>query len=562
MSAWLHIQHVTKSYGLHTVLNDVSLLLHPGERVGLVGANGVGKSTLLKIAAGEITPDSGRVVRAPDMATGYLRQVILGRDDAALGVLLNEAVADMRRIEVRLRELEAMMTGASGDLAQLMAEHGDLLEVFERRGGYTLDHRQAEVLSGLGIAHLELSRRFGSLSGGEKARVGLAMLLLASPELLLLDEPTNHLDYRSADWLEAYIGAHRGALLIVSHDRHFLNRTVGAVVEIDEFSRKTQHYTGDYESYRRAKAAERAKWRADYAAQQQEIRVLRLEAAETARRNDNYRAHTDNDKLLRNAKRAKHQATVSQRVRDAEVRLSRLLADPIPEPPDDLHFDADLDVDKIGSRLPLRAVSLVKCFGSRAVLGDVSLDLMRASRVVIVGENGAGKSTLLRILAGLDTPDSGSVQVNPGVRIGWLDQEQRLVSGDLTLFEAYGAGLPDPPKALQARLIKSGLFRYTDFDKPVRSLSSGELRKLHIARLIASRANLLILDEPTNDISLEVLEGLEAALRSFPGAVIAASHDRYFIRQFVGAPPGGEIWELRDGVLLKSGLAAYAGVMT
>jgi macrolide transport system ATP-binding/permease protein len=551
----LVIHQITKSYGLHQILNGVSLALNPGQRVGLVGANGVGKSTLLKIVVGEVEADSGSVQHAPGEEIGYLAQVIHGFEGQTIDQLAAAALGKLRQLEARLRDLEDRMAAASGSkLERIMAEYGEVTAQFEHYGGYELDYRLDQVFDGLGIGHIPRNRLFGSLSGGEKSRVGLALLLLGAYDVLLLDEPTNHLDFASMNWLEGYLRAYRGGLLIVSHDRQFLNRTVTAIVEIDEHQRTAKHYGGDYDAYLVAKAQERRKWREDYARQQEEINALRLQVKETARRNNNYRTHSDSDKYIRNFKKAQHDTTVSKRIHVAEEKLRRIETDPIPEPPDDLRFNPDFDPQALKGRLPLIAGRLTKTFGGRAVLADVSLELGVHSRVVIVGPNGAGKSTLLRILAGYEQADGGSVQVNPGVRLGYLDQEQETLYPNLTLFEMYRLGLPETDQQLKATLLKSGLFRYEEFGKRVGELSRGQQRKLQIARLIAARANLLILDEPTNSISFDVLEAFETALRGFPGPIIAASHDRRFIENF-----GGEVWEMRDGALLKNTTAYWVG---
>ncbi len=546
---YLQLTNITKSYGLHTVLNGVSLILNGGERIGLVGANGVGKSTLLKIIMGEVTPDSGSVTLPAGLQLGYLRQALTDIEGKTVDNLIDESLAGLRALEGRMRDLEGQMGISSGGaLEAVMAAYGDTIEQFERRGGYDVDYRLDTVLAGLRIDHIPRDRVFTSLSGGERARIAVALLLLQSPDVLLLDEPTNHLDFATLAWLEGYLAAYRGAILIVSHDREFLNHTVSAIIEIDEHTRAAKRYTGDYDTYARAKAQERLKWRADYAAQQDEIKALRIEIKEGAHRNNNYRAHTDNDKFVVNIKRETHAGTVSKRVRAAEEKLSRLLENPIPEPPDDLHFDAELNVQKLEGRLPVWATGVSKAFGARCVLREASFALDLNSRVVLIGPNGAGKSTLLRMIVGEEKPDSGEIYVHPAVRIGYLTQDEPHFDG-LTLFEAYCMGMPGDPQMLKARLIKSGLFPYRDFDKPVRSLSSGEGRKLQIARLIAARANLLVLDEPTNHVSFEVLEGLEDAIRQFPGPVIAASHDRRFIQWF-----SGEVWEVAEGQLLRSAL--------
>lgn len=539
MSAYLTLSGISKSYTFHQILNQITFVLNEGERIGLVGANGVGKSTLLKIIVGEIEADSGTVTLAPERQLGYLRQVMTQIDGKTLEDFISEATAQIHRLDARLRELEYMM--GSQDV---MDEYGDTLDQFERYGGYELDSRVDTVLNGLRVGHLPRHRLVSTLSGGEKARVGLALLLLQSPDVLLLDEPTNHLDHASLEWLENYLRSYRGAVLVVSHDRHFLNRAVNAIVEIDEHTRGCKRYNGDYDTYQLAKQRERRKWEQDFSRQQEEIKVLRLEVKETARRNDNYRTPSDGDKLLLNAKKANHERTVSKRVRAAEEKLNRILADPIPQPPDPLRFEPDFDPHALTGRLPLVVSNVTKIYGLRHVLDNVSFSVQPDSRILLVGENGAGKSTLLRLITGVEKPDEGEIYVHPAVRIGYLDQEQRLLNPALNVFDAYKEGLPGHDQQLMSVLLRSCLFRYEELDRKVGDLSSGQQRKLQIARLIAGRANVLLLDEPTNYISFDVLEEMEDALKVFPGAVIAASHDRRFIQQF-----GGEVWEVTDGQL-------------
>jgi macrolide transport system ATP-binding/permease protein len=553
MSAYLTLRNISKSYSFHHILSDVSLIVNAGERIGLVGANGVGKSTLLKIVTGEIEADGGEVILAPDRKLGYLAQVIEGYDDQTLDALIAASVEALHQLERRMRALETDMTNAEGDaLDAIMREYGDVTEQFERYGGYDIDYRIDLVLEGLGVAHLARERVFGTLSGGEKARVGLALLLLQSPDVLLLDEPTNHLDFATMNWLEDYLRQYRGAILVVSHDREFLNRIATAIVEIDEHSRAAKRYSGNYDVYQRAKAQEKLKWIRDYAEQQEEIKALRLQVKETARNNNNYRAHTDNDKFVLGIKKNTHADTVSKRVRAAEEKLRRIEENPIPQPPDELRFEAEFDPQELKGRLPLIVSQVSKRYGDKTVLDDVSFTVPQRGRIVLVGVNGAGKSTLMRIIAGEETPDSGEVFVNPAVKIGYLDQDGRASDAGLTVFEAYQHGLDVPEQALMSMLLRSGLFRYDDMDKRVEVLSAGQQRKLQIARLMAGGANLLMLDEPTNYVSFDVLEELEAALKLFPGPVIAASHDRRFIQQF-----GGEVWALEGGHMLVDGYAKY-----
>lgn len=564
MPAILTAYDISKSYGYHTVLNDVSLILNPGERIGLVGANGVGKTTLLKIIVGSERADTGTTTLAPGCKLGYLAQVIERAAHHTFGDLIDEAVYELRALETTLRSLEADMTSASGDaLAAIMAAYGDASERFERLGVYDLDHRIAEILTGLGLAHFDRARPFDSFSGGERAIGALALLLLQSPDALLLDEPTNHLDFARLAWLEDYLRQYRGAALIVSHDRHFLNRAVNAIVEIDDHSRQTKRYAGNYDSYAAAKARERRQWQQDYARQQDEIRALQLEAKQTARRNDNYRAHTDGDKFVRNFKIAQHDATVARRIHLAEEKLARILADPLPRPPRPLAFDYDFHPEALQGRTPLSASGLVKAYAGRRIVDSVSFALAPDSRVILVGPNGAGKSTLLRLLVGAENPDAGEVRRHPAVRIGYLMQEKTAFDPQQPAFDAYLNGLEGTERQLKARLLEMGLFRYDELEKRVGELSAGQQRKLQIAHLIAEQANLLILDEPTNHASFDVVEGLEAALASFQGPVIAATHDRRFMRELACGSRPAEIWALANGHIIRypGGWGEYAAAL-
>jgi macrolide transport system ATP-binding/permease protein len=552
----LAIEHIAKSFGFHQVLRDVSLILNAGQRLALVGANGVGKSTLLKIISGEQSADSGSVTIPAGLALGYLPQVLPIHEGQTLADLIRESLRHLVELENRMRALESRMNAAPADLDAVMAEYGEVSEQYERYGGYELDYRVEAVLSGLRVAQIDRQRLFTTLSGGEKARVALALLLLRAPDVLLLDEPTNHLDFDSLTWLEGFLQSYRGAVLMVSHDREFLNRTVNLIVEIDEHTRRARQYTGNYDAYLAVKAQERIKWEQDYDQQQEEIKLLRQEMKSGAHQNSNYRSHADADKFIRNFKKAQHDRTVSKRVRVAEEKLKRIEANPIPRPPKPLRFTAGFDPQALRGRLPLYAEGLHKAYGDRVILDDVTFTLGPASRVALVGPNGAGKSTLIKILAGLEPPDRGAVYLNPGVRVGYLAQEDDGFDPALTVLDAYQRDLPATDQQSKATLIHLGLFQYDDLGKRVGELSSGQRRKLQIARLIAQGANLLILDEPTNFVSFDVLEELEAALRDFPGPVIAASHDRRFLRQF-----GGEIWTVRDGVVTPHGGAALEEVL-
>jgi macrolide transport system ATP-binding/permease protein len=449
-------------------------------------------------------------------------------------------------MEARLRTLEEAMAHPDGDLDALLAEYGALNEAFEARGGYDLDHRIDEVFAGLGIAGLGRERIVSTLSGGEKSRVGLAALLLRSPDLLLLDEPTNHLDFAALAWLEEYLQRFQGALLVVSHDRHFLNQTVQSIIEIDEHSKEAKLYSGNYDFYAAVKAQERAKWVEGYWAQQEEIWELRKLLKTKARQNPFERAPRDNDKFAYTFKAEKLQASISRTMRNAEERLRRLEEEPIPKPPSELEINPSFDPQALVSKTPLVVAGVSKCYGDQPILNDVSCSVEPDSRIVIVGPNGAGKSTLLKIMAGLIQPDEGQCFTAASVVVGHLDQEQETLEESGTLIDAYCQGRTGDWEDLKAELLEYGLFTWPDLRKPVASLSVGQKRKLQLARLIAQRANLLLLDEPTNHISLDVWEEFERALLRFPGPIVAISHDRRFIERFAS-----EIWEMEAGRLRR-----------
>ncbi len=540
----LNVNELSVSYGVQAVLHNVSFVLNAGQRAGLVGANGAGKSTLLKAIIGEVMPDSGAVAIPAGAEIGYLPQTVPAYGDETLDDLIYQAQGDLRQLEARLHELESDMAGAeAGD--DLFAEYGRLTEQFERRGGYELDYRIDIVFSGLRLSHIARDRRVATLSGGEKARVSLAALLLKSPDLLLLDEPTNHLDFFALAWLESYLAAHRGGLIVASHDREFLNHTANLILEIDEHSRALKQYKGDYDAYLAAKAVERVAWAEAYARQQEEIKELRHAIRVQARQVAHNHAR-DGGKAAYDFKGGRVDWAVSRNVRAAEERLTRIEADPIPKPPEAMHINPEFDPHTLEGRTPLAANGLGKAFGRRVVLQDVSFALHPHSRILVVGPNGAGKSTLLRILAGLLPPDAGQVRLGQSVKLGYLDQEQETMNATETVFDAYRAGTIGFREDIEAEFFRSGLFSYAEVNKQVGELSVGQRRKLQIARLIAARANLLLLDEPTNHVSFDVLEEFEQALFDFPGPIIAVSHDRRFIQRF-----GGEVWELREGRLIQ-----------
>ena len=543
---FLAVHDVSKSYGAISVLNDISFIINDGDRVGIVGSNGVGKSTLLKILVGQEEVDAGTFSFAPSIEVGYLPQITPDFYGRTIQDLILESVGNLRQLEERMRQIETSLSTASEErTAALLEEYGHVSTRFQDRGGYELDYKIDTVLQGLRISYLPRTQAVETLSGGEKARIGLATLLLRSPDLLLLDEPTNHLDFASMEWLETYLSHYSGAIIMVSHDRQFLNRAVNQIFEIDEYNHHLKRYEGNYDAYTQTKAAERTKWEEDYERQQDEVKELRKRIRETARQvGHTYRAPRDNDKYARYFFAQRVDSTVSRNVRAAEEQLKRIEANPIPRPPELIRVSSYFRTEPIQSRVVLSATDLTKCWGERCILSGVHVTVPPDARIVLIGPNGTGKTTLLKILMGLETPDKGEVQAATGARIGYLPQEPTDLDLAKTVLETYRYGHIGYEADFVAKLIGYGLFRLEDMTKRVGQLSVGQRRKLEIACLMAQGPNVLLLDEPTNYISLDVLEAFETAILAFPGPIIAISHDRWFIQRF-----GGKVWELVDGKL-------------
>jgi macrolide transport system ATP-binding/permease protein len=541
----LTVHHLSKSFGAITVLDDVSFVVNRNDRVGIVGSNGVGKTTLLSMLVGQETIDSGSFSFAPSTEAGYLPQTTPEFYGRTMQDLILESVGNLRQLEECMRELEAAMSSARGDqLSGLMEEYDLVSTRFQDRGGYELDYKIGVILDGLRISYLARDREMQTLSGGEKARVGLATLLLRSPDLLLLDEPTNHLDFASLEWLEAYLSGYKGAIMLVSHDRQFLNRAVNQIFEIDEHTHHLKKYEGNYDAYVLAKAAERAKWEEDYERQQEEIKELRKRIRETARNVAHNRFPSDGDKLAYNFFGGRVQNTISRGVRAAEEQLRRIEADPVPRPPKLMQVSSSFNVEPLQSEVVISANQLTKYWGETCILNEVSFSIASNARILLFGPNGAGKTTLLKIIMHLERPDKGAISIVDSARIGYLPQDPHL---DLnkTVIETYRYGQVGYEGEFVGRLIGYGLFRLEDMQKKVGQLSIGQRRKLEIARLMAEGPNVLLLDEPTNYISLDVLDAFEAAIMAFPGPVVAVSHDRWFMQRF-----GGKVWELVDGKIV------------
>ncbi|MEU7481813.1 ABC-F family ATP-binding cassette domain-containing protein [Lentzea sp. NPDC042327] len=510
MSGQLTLKKISKSFAHRRVFDDVSLTVRPGERVGVVGENGSGKSTLLRLAAGVDTPDDGEVTVVAQ-GVGHLGQVLDLPPGATVGDAVDSALADLRSLERRI---------AVAAREQRLAEYGDLLTAFELRGGYTADARVEAAMSALGVGGIGRDRELGAVSGGQRARLALAGVLSAEPELLLLDEPTNHLDGEALRWLEKRLLAHRGTVVVVTHDRLLLERVATTIVEVDGDRRTTARYGAGYAGYLAERRAARQRWEQAYAEWTGEVGHWTRWRGTTAHRVAPGRPIPDHNKCKYNGDGRRVQASVRTRVRSASERLERLRAAPVPRPPDPLHLNAPLDAAvREGAVLELRDVVV----GERLALAELTVDA--GQRLLVTGPNGAGKSTLLDVLAGVLRPDSGTVERHGAV--GYLPQETVVAQPRQPVLAAFGGDAGE--------LAALGLFREDDFATPVGALSVGQRRRLALARLLRAEWDVLLLDEPTNHLSPALVEELEAALAAYPGAVVVASHDRLLRQRWHGA---------------------------
>ena len=539
----LTLKDVSKSYGDRSVLDGVSLTVRPGEKAGVIGENGSGKSTLLRLIAAKETPDGGELaVRFPG-SVGYLAQTLpqtlgLGPRDTVRDAI-DAALAELRELERRISEAEAALSAQEPTEAELEA-YGDLLAAYEQRDGYRADSRVDAALHGLGLAHLGRERALGTLSGGEQSRLALACVLAAAPELLLLDEPTNHLDSSAVGWLEDHLLAHRGTLVVITHDRAFLERITTVILEVDRDLRGVTRYGDGWAAYRTAKAADRRRrvqehqeWLADVARTEELVGAAgRRLIGSGSDPGEGFGKH-----------RRSHEAKLSGQVRAARTRLDALLADPVPAPPRPLVFTGEpvlaggTDTESPGEPAPVAELESV------AVGDRLDLPFLRVTagrRLLVTGPNGAGKTTLLRVLAGDLAPDTGTVRRR--ARIGYLPQELPARLTRRSLLSTFAAGRPGLPEEYEEDLLALGLFRAEDLHVSVAALSVGQQRRLALARLVTRPADLLVLDEPTNHIALTLVEELEAALAAYRGAVVVVSHDRSFRGRFTG-----ERLELREG---------------
>ncbi|MCR5477108.1 MAG: ABC-F family ATP-binding cassette domain-containing protein [Lachnospiraceae bacterium] len=504
----LSCQNLSKEYVTGPVLSGISFHLDRGEKMAIVGINGAGKTTLLRILLGEVTPEEGSVTWQKDVRTGYLAQN--DTVDSSL-TLYEEVLSGCSRLvefESRLSEMERMMEQASGDaLTELMERYEQTRHRFDLMGGYSFRSEIIGVLKGLGFAEEDFSRSVTTLSGGQKTRLALGKLLLGKPDLLILDEPTNHLDMNSTAWLEEYLRSYSGAVLLVSHDRYFLDRLARKILELE--NTKGRVYEGNY---------------SDYAKKKKQLREAALKAWMNQQSEILHQEEVIEKLRSFNREKSIKRAESREKVLEKTVLLER------PEEVDS-RMHLSLSPDRISGNDVLSIEGLSKAFGDRTLFTDLSMDLKRGEHVALIGDNGTGKTTLLKILNGLETQDAGSIRLGTNVEIGYYDQEHQLLHPEKTIFEELSDEYPGMTVTRIRNTLASFLFTGDDVFKKISSLSGGERGRVALARLMLTGCNFLILDEPTNHLDIDSKEILEDALLSYEGTVLCVSHDRYFINR-------------------------------
>ncbi|MGJ3238096.1 MAG: ribosomal protection-like ABC-F family protein [Anaerolineae bacterium] len=528
----LRLTDIQKYYGTRLILDNVTMNLNQGERVALVGENGVGKTTLMRIINGVETYDAGVIDLREDATIGYLPQTVTGGDGVTVQAYIESATGDLDQLRARLRQLEQAMANTS-DNAGILAEYSEIQARFEARGGYDLTFKIEQIFEGLNIAHIDTARALHTLSGGERTRIALTALLLRQPDLLLLDEPTNHLDFAGIEWLERYLADYAHALLLITHDRTFINRVATVITELQPVTHRLHTYHGNYEDYLAQREREYQQQVDAYNQQTATLKTLqRTITTQTHNTRGKIPASVEGDKHIRFAKNMQSDKTKRRLITDARGRLEALEAERLTNPRHEWRVEFRFDPLPLPSAEPLRLQGISKSFGDVRVFDNVNAVVKNGERVVLVAPNGTGKSTLLRIIMGLQTSDAGTVTCSPSVRIGYLDQDGETLDPAQTVLACYREVTQGTDHELLAELHRTGLFSDASLlHKTVADLSVGQRRKLGLARLIASRANMLLLDEPTNHLDPLSLEALEQALIGFEGTLLAVSHDRRFVEK-------------------------------
>ena len=504
----LSCSNISRSFGDNHILKRVSFHMEEHEKAAVVGINGAGKSTLLKIIIGDLAPDEGSVTWAKGASIGYLAQ----HQDLEGAETIYDALLEVKRpileMEERLRNLEQSMKSASGEeLEAMLSEYSRLNHAFELENGYACRSEITGVLKGLGFSEDEFSKPIQALSGGQKTRVSLGKLLLTKPDILLLDEPTNHLDMESIAWLETYLKGYSGSVIIVAHDRYFLDRVVTKVIELDNGTATV--FSGNYSAYSDKKAMLRDAQIRAYLNQQQEIRHQEAVIAKLKSFN--------REKSIRRAEsREKMLDKIERLEKPVEINDS---------------MDIRLEPDVVSGNNVLTVTDLSKSFDTQTLFTHGSFEIKRGERIAVIGNNGTGKTTLLKIINGLIPADAGEIRLGAKVHIGYYDQEHQVLHMDKTLFQEIQDTYPNMNNTQIRNTLASFLFTGDDVFKLIKDLSGGERGRVSLAKLMLSDANFLLLDEPTNHLDITSKEILESALNRYTGTVLYVSHDRYFINR-------------------------------
>ena len=504
----LACSHVDKKFNDVPLFSDVTFHINEMERVALVGSNGAGKTTLLRIIAGELTADSGEITTAKDKTIGYLPQQLGYHSENSIYEELLEVKSEIVELDHSIRNMEKQMQHVSGkELESLLEKYHRLQTEFEAKEGYTCKSQIMGIINGLGFGGKDMDQCINTLSGGQRTRVALGKLLLLEPDLLILDEPTNHLDLPSIQWLENYLSNYKGGVLIVSHDRYFLDRIAEKVVEIEHG--KAISFTGNYSAY---------------AEKKEQLRHIQLKEYENYIRNVKHQEEVI--EKLRSFNREKS----IKRAESREKMLEKMT--PVEKPVEaqkTMHFE--LTPEKTSGNDVLYVDDFSKSFGEKHLFEHISFDIHRGERAAIIGKNGTGKTTLLKILCELEAADSGIAKLGTNVEIGYYDQEHNVLHDDKTIFDEIHDDYPDLNNTRIRNVLAAFLFTGDDVYKKISLLSGGEKGRVSLAKLMLSKANFLLLDEPTNHLDIESKEILEEALNQYTGTVLYVSHDRYFINK-------------------------------
>ncbi len=504
----LSCNRISKTFGTDLILSEVSFHIEDHEKAAIVGINGAGKSTLLKIIVGELTADSGEVVLSKGKTMGYLAQHQDLESNRSLYEELREVKRPIIEMEQQIRTLELQMKDASGEkLEQMLSAYSRLNHTFELENGYAWQSEITGVLKGLGFSEEEFGKQISTLSGGQKTRISLGKLLLSRPDIILLDEPTNHLDMESIAWLENYLKGYDGAVIIVAHDRYFLNRVVGKVLELEQG--RGSVYLGNYTAYSEKKALLRAAQMKAWLNQQQEIR--------------------HQEEVITKLKSFNREKSIKR----AESREKMLAKIEVLEKPAEIHDEMRIELEPniLSGNDVLTIRDLSKSFGSNHLFSHIDIDIKRGERVALIGNNGTGKTTILKLINGMLPADSGTITLGSKVHIGYYDQEHHVLHMEKTAFEEVQDAYPNLTNTQVRNILAAFLFTGDDVFKRISDLSGGERGRVSLAKLMLSEANFLILDEPTNHLDITSKEILENALQSYTGTVFYVSHDRYFINQ-------------------------------